>query len=417
MLGRTLGVVLCCAAVACGSDEDAGGDPPGDAGGGGDGVCPSSGVSKGPWSLAVTGSSAVVRWEACQAGVSPKLSLTPEAGGSAVEVEASVTETEVTGSFEPILKPDAAPDVAGTYWVHEAALDGLTPATCYSYALAADASATGRLCTARASGDTFRFAAIGDTHPGFTDQAGRLMDQTIAEGFDFSVHAGDIQYYSGALESWTTWFQGMGPWLAQGAFYPSIGNHEFEDQNPTEYEDYFVRLFHGAGFDGTDRYYRFESGGVWFFALDTEGDVAAGSEQAQWFEAQLADAAAQPGYRFSVVFFHKPFVTCGDTSQNSGARAHYQPLFQQYDVLLVLQGHMHGYERFEIDGVTYITTAGGGGLMGDVSENDTRAECALREAAGPWYHAMLFEVGATTLSGRAIDADGQALDSFEHALP
>ncbi len=47
--------------------------------------------------------------------------------------------------------------------------------------------------------------------------------------------------------------------------------------------------------------------------LDTEDSLAPGSEQTAWLEAELADASAQPGYRFSIVDFHKPWVTCGDT--------------------------------------------------------------------------------------------------------
>ena len=39
------------------------------------------------------------------------------------------------------------------------------------------------------------------------------------------------------------------------------------------------------------------------------------------------------------------------------------------DVPLVLQAHMHGYERFEYNGITYVTTAGGGGNIVDVNQN------------------------------------------------
>jgi acid phosphatase type 7 len=415
-------LLFACWLAACGSEDERAGAPDSgvapEAGTDADaGDCVGSGVSKGPWTLAIEETAARIRWEACRTGVSSRLTLTPEAGGATTTLDAMVTETEVTGGFVPVLRPDFPADVPGTYWVHDARAGGLEPGTCYRYELAADPTASGRFCTARPDAEPFTFAAIGDTHPGFSDAAVLVMARVIDKGFDFSLHTGDIQYYSGALETWASWFLATKPWLRQGGFFPSIGNHEREEQNPSELEDFYLRLFGGAGFGGTDRYYRFRSGGVWFFALDTESEIGAGSTQAEWFATELASAAAQPGYRFGVVYFHKPFLTCGDTGQNDSARAHYQPLFEQHGVSLVLQGHMHGYERFEMNGVTYVTTAGGGGRMGNVDENVSRPECALRQAAGPWFHAMSFDVGPTTLRGSAIDENGQVLDGFEKPVP
>jgi acid phosphatase type 7 len=426
MIPRFSTLLIACTLAACGSDGESGDRPDSsviaDAGveaeaGADSGDCAGSGVSKGPWTLAIDEASARIRWEACRAGVSPKLTLTPELGGAPITLDAAVTETELTGGFVPVLNPNAPPDVPGTYWLHDAHAKGLAPGSCYRYELDAESTASGRFCTARTAGEPFTFAAIGDTHPGLSSDAVLTMARVVDKGFDFSLHTGDIQYYSGAFESWASWFGSMAPWLRQGGFFPSIGNHEQEDQNPSELEEFYLRLFGGAGFDGTDRYYRFQSGGVWFFALDTESDVGAGSAQADWFATQIAGAAAQPGYRFSVVYFHKPFLTCGDKSQDDAARGHYQPLFEQHGVALVLQGHMHGYERFELNGVTYVTTAGGGGLMGNVDENIARPECALRQASGPWIHAMWFEVGASTLRGSAVDKNGQLLDGFEKSAP
>jgi hypothetical protein len=91
---------------------------------------------------------------------------------------------------------------------------------------------------------------------------------------------------------------------------------------------------------------------------------------------RAADAAAQPGYRFSV-FFHKPFLTCGDTGQNDSARAHYQPLFGVRGAARA-SGTVHGYERFEMNGVT-ASTAGGGRRD---ERRRTLARGALREASG-----------------------------------
>jgi hypothetical protein len=401
--------------AACGSSSSD--SPSQDAG-----TCTGSGVSKRPWVLHFDETSALLRWEACRDGTSSAVTVTPEKGGDALGYTATSTEFTIENTYVAALSPDAPPDAAGTYYMHEATLDGLSPGTCYSYTLGADAAMTGRFCTAHAAGEPYTFIAIADTNPGLGDHMTKVAAAVDPIDYDFTLHGGDIQYYASGLETWQSWFPLMAPILAHGAFQPSVGNHESEQ--PNEYEDYYARFFGGAGFDGTDAYYRFEDGGVWFFALDTEEALDPGSPQFGWFSSELADAASQPGYRFSIVFFHRPFLTCGDMSQNDSARGLLQPLFEQYDVPIVLQGHMHGYERFEVPmdsdpskTITYMTVAGGGGAIGNVDENIDRPTCSMRVSSGPFRFACVFKVGAAGIDEQTIDEDGAVRDSFSKALP
>ncbi|MCA9596948.1 MAG: metallophosphoesterase family protein [Myxococcales bacterium] len=401
--------------VDAGTTMDAGSDATTDGG------CPGNGVSKRPWALHVDGTSALLRWEACRPGAASSVTLTPESSGSTLEFESTETEFVVNNTYRSLLNPDAPPDEAGTYYMHEAQLTGLAPSTCYHYEVATAPEHDGRLCTARAPGETFSFLATADTNPGLSTTVADLFGVIQGEDYDFTVHGGDIQYYASGLETWAYWFPAMAPMLRHGAFLPSIGNHE--NEKPDEYQQYFARFFGNAGFDGTDGYYRFSSGGVWFFTLDTETSLDASSPQVGWFKQQIADAAASPGYRFSIVYFHKPFLTCGDTGDNVAARNVFEPLFEQYGVSLILQGHMHGYERFEVPSsepgktLTYLTIAGGGGLLGDVDKNIDRPECAMRVASGKFYHFALFDVTKTGISARIVDRDGKLQDQFEKALP
>jgi 3',5'-cyclic AMP phosphodiesterase CpdA len=156
---------------------------------------------------------------------------------------------------------------------------------------------------------------------------------------------------------------------------------------------------------------------VHFFALDTEESLDLDLEQGRWLAAELAGAAAQPGFRFSVVFLHRPLVTCGDSNQHAATRDALQPLFIDHGVELVVQGHVHGYERFELGDVTYLTTGGGGGALGNVDANLDRPECAMRAAAGNFFHAVVLDVAQGRLSGRAIDDAGVVRDTFEKSVP
>ncbi len=383
---------------------------------------PSPDVSKGPWSLHVDETSAIVRWEALSDTRSPDLVFAPEGGGDSQTVTASVTPWDIPNTYEAAFAlQDRPPDLAGTYYMHEAALTGLTAGTCYAYSLVADPTRKGRVCTSRPSGDSFKLVAVGDTNPGLGSTQ-KLLANVAPENYDLTLHEGDIQYYASGLETWQYWFGEMEPMLAQGQFLAAPGNHEYEKDD--EFANYYQRFFQDAGFDGHDGYFRAHSGGVWFFSLNTELSVDPGTEQANWLETELADAAAQPGYRFSIVFFHRPFLTCGDTSQKDLARETFTPLFEQYKVLLVLQGHMHGYERFEVPmttdatkTITYLTVAGGGGAIGDPDAGIDRPTCSMRVASGGFYHMAVIEVGATEVSGRVIDVDGVERDSFSKPIP
>jgi hypothetical protein len=385
--------------------------------------CGASGVSKGPWSLHVDGSSAIVRWEACRQGASNGVSFAPETGGPPRGVDATESAFVVTKTTAAPLDPKATPDFAGTWYMHEASLTGLSPGTCYTYQLSADSALAGRLCTARAPGDPIRFMAIGDTNPALGHTAGTLK-YALAKKPDFVIHGGDIQYYASTLETWALWFPIMNPMLRQGAFFPAIGNHELE--TPAEYAEYSTRFFGGAGFDGATEHYRFESGGVWFFSVDTQDPITLESPQGQWLTASLADAATKPGFRFSVVFFHKPLVTCGDTSDDPVARAQLEPIFIKNRVTLVLQAHMHGYERFTFPGITYVTTGGGGGIIVEPDKNLARDYCGSRVASGNYHHATVFDLaaagaasdaGAPSLHGTAIDEFGAVRDDFQITVP
>ena len=410
---------LALSGFGCGDDSDCKGDacktPAGGSGGGGGGlVCPDSGVYHGPWALHTDDTSTLVRWDACKPS---KTSITVAREGSSdapITFDGAETPANVTTDYGVI---DTLPrDWPGTYYTTEVALSGLSPSTCYTYALDADATHTGRFCTARASGETFRFMAIGDTNPGLGSTDGTL-DASLPFDPDFIVHLGDIQYYSSIVDTWSAWFDRMQRMLAQGGFFPVIGNHESE--NDTELGDYYTRLFGGAGFDGQLEYYRFESGGVWFFSIDTELELTPQSPQGAWLATSLADAKAQPGFRFSVVSMHRPFLTCGDTGDQPDWRAAFEPVFIENGVLLVLAGHMHGYERFEVPGLTYVVSGGGGGVLGDVDANvATRPDlAALRVVGKKEYNALLVEVGPTGFDATVVNDAGETIDAFTHAIP
>jgi hypothetical protein len=394
----------------------AGAENAGEGGGAGTtAFCGTDGVSKGPWVVAQTETSARIRWESCVPGRN-QASASPEAGGASTEALAVESSYEITSDYKTVL-PALPHDLPGTWYLHEATVEGLAPSTCYRYEVAGQADATGRFCTARAPGEAMTFLAIGDTNPGLGDSTKNVLAQVLPSNPDFTLHQGDLQYYSSSLETYASWFPLMAPLLRQGAMLPAVGNHESE--KPDEFEGYYQRFFGGSGEGaGTGKtYYRFTNGGLHFFSLDTEQSLKEGSEQAAWLVAELAAAQKQPGFRGSIVWMHRPFATCGDTGQLAEERAYLAPSLEAFGVRLVLCGHVHGYERFRLGNLDYVVTGGGGGLKDTGNENIDRPECASRVATAAAYHAVVLRVENGQIGGTAIDAKGNVADTFSIPLP
>ncbi len=372
--------------------------------------------SKGPWAIRPEVDGATVMWESRLAPPFVAVEVTPEAGGTPVEVDGETTSSVVTAMWVSSIVDE--PDLPGTYYMNSVAITGLDPATCYSYTLVGDPELGGRFCTMHTSDDhttPIRFYVVGDTNP-ILMHTQDIFDAASPRDGEFVVHGGDLQYYSSILETWQAWFRLMPDLLEAGAFLPCVGNHEMELDG--EFEDYYSRFFPAAGEDGDTIRYHFETGGVHFFSLSTEHDTAPGSDQYDWLVARLDEVEAEPDYRFSIVYFHKPYYSVGDYRPSLDRRADFDPIFQSHRVPLVIAGHVHGYERFEVGNVTYITSGGGGSILGDMDQyvSEYPEDAALRVSSGAFYQSMLVTIEGTTVQGVVTDDVGTVRDSFERTV-
>lgn len=361
----------------------------------------------------MTRTSVKVRWEACRPATNGAIVIASDGEGAAKESGSSEKQVELKERHRS-LNVESPDDAPGTVYMHEAALTDLTPGTCYRYSLRADASLSGRFCTAQPDGGRVHWLSIGDTNPMLGNATRNVLSKVVPLNADFIVHGGDIQYYDSILETWAGWFPVMRPLLTLGALQPALGNHEKE--TPDELDDYSLRFFGDESFGGKDMWYRFESGGVHFFILDSDQPIGPSTTQGSWLVSQLAEAARTPGHRASILVMHRAFMTCSDGNQLADDRVAYASIFAQNKVSLVIQAHIHGYERFEVDGLTYVTTGGGGGRLSDIDQNASRAECAMRKVGGAFFHAVDFVVDGNQLTGTAIDDQGATRDSFHVTL-
>lgn len=153
---------------------------------------------------------------------------------------------------------------------------------------------------------------------------------------------------------------------------------------------------------GARNWYRWTARGVDFFALDS--NKAESAEQRDWLRARLSRSDAPVKV---VVFHHPPFTVGAQHTDDERVKANWVPLFERFDVTLVLTGHQHDYEHSRVRGVDYVVSGGGGGpLYACVRTPPTLIECRSE------HHFLLVRVSETTVRVRAIRPDGSTLDRF-----
>ncbi|MFW6108753.1 MAG: metallophosphoesterase family protein [bacterium] len=153
-------------------------------------------------------------------------------------------------------------------------------------------------------------------------------------------------------------------------------------------------------------YYSFDHKGVHFVFLDSLRRARRDDEQTAWLDKDLAAAGQRP----SVVVLHSPVLSPKGGTGNSGlARFYWRPLFVKHGVRLVLSGSPRFYHRTRQDGVVYIVTAGGGGILSRV---ESRRSLLPGDVLAAYHHFIAFTVTAGEFRGRVVDPEGRTRDEF-----
>jgi predicted phosphodiesterase len=283
---------------------------------------------------------------------------------------------------------------------HEVLLSGLEAGTAYGYWITSNGypiSEPASFRTAPTDGDVgFTFIAYGDTRTG-DDIHRRIATSILTEMPDFAVHTGDLVTHGMYDSEWDNFFEIEQTLLANVPLFPSPGNH---DANDPRYFDAFV-------LPGNERWYAFDWGNARIICLQIDAIVPFGkqSEQVQWLETTLA---ANTQEWLIVVFHVPPYDAVFEDDMAYAARVNLVPLFEQYGVDLVINGHSHNYQRSVVNRITYIVTAGAGAELYYVHHPDPDTEAYYNG-----HHYVRFTVHGGTLIGRAITGDGEIVDEFE----
>jgi len=122
----------------------------------------------------------------------------------------------------------------------------------------------------------------------------------------------------------------------------SIGNHEDSDTLLNSYLNQFSL---------SKQYYSFDTNNVHVLIMSTEEEFEPNSDQYNFVVNDLRNAANNPDIKWIVVNMHNPFYSSPNECEASGCegdkdfRESFHPLFDKYGVDLVLEGHVHNYQR------------------------------------------------------------------------
>lgn len=270
-----------------------------------------------------------------------------------------------------------------------------------------------------------KFAVIGDYG---TESKQTKKVATLVKGWDpdFILTTGDNNYPRGEAE---TIDQNIGsnysPYIypytgkyeqstvTQNRFWPCLGNHDFGKAGDAKpYFDYFPAL-------NSQFYYDFVEGPVHFFSLCSDekcpDGIAHNSKQRRWAEEKIRASQAP----WKIVYFHHPpyhsavktpdFPNWPSEKLPMNQERKINPPFGNWGVSAVFNGHVHLYERLNIDGVSYVINGAGGDeryeFHGDVHPNSVFRN---DQKDG----AMLIEGDEKHLSFKFVATSKETIDAF-----
>jgi hypothetical protein len=250
-------------------------------------------------------------------------------------------------------------------WTYHARVDGLRPGATYGYAVTADNDAnsadpfSATFTTAPEGRAAFRFTSFGDLAAPDPPWAPAYAVSAV-ETFQplFHLLNGDLAYTglnpaaltpTALAQAWRDFGNNVQVSAAHRPWLPVPGSG---DQGLASFLDRYTLPSNGVdGFAG--RWYAFRVGTVLFVCLSGD-DVAysavrgySGGAQTSWLESTLSAARGDASIDWIVVQLHQ--CACSSAPDGNGCdlgvRREWLPLFDTYEVDLVLSGHDQRYER------------------------------------------------------------------------
>lgn len=274
-----------------------------------------------------------------------------EAGSSIRYIQANANPNAIGDDFLVEGLSNKKAGIKG--YTHKVVLDNLEPNTQYWYQVGDSQKDIWSDIYSFETGsqkEDVNFAFITDSQ-GWEDEHYSLSGETMRQAIktlpnlDFFIQGGDLVDTSANDSQWNSLFERASDVWANYTVMTVSGNHDTEDET---FNDHFNYEYPNQDIkEGT--YYSFDYNDVHFVMLNTNDANRNGMGQGQvdWLRHDL-EQAQKNGAQWIIVTMHKGTQTVAthiDDSDVVAMRAQLQPIFTEYNVDLVLQGHDHVYSR------------------------------------------------------------------------
>lgn len=307
----------------------------------------------------------------------------------------------------------------GTVLYHKVSIDTLKPSTLYAYRVGDGRywSEWFHYRTAAAKPEPFSFVYLGDAQTKIYSLWSRAIRGAYqyAPNARFVIHAGDLINTANNDYEWAEWF-------AAGSFIhatiPSVvtpGNHEYESNGSGKKISMFWNPQFNMPNNGPegleDQTYYFDYQNVRVISLNSNEQI---ERQREWVESILKE---NPN-AWTVITFHHPVFSAARGRSNDPLIKEWKPVFDKYNVDLVLQGHDHTYARGQNieqgknvrDGETgpvYVVSVSGPKMYPITSAR------WMKRAAENTQVFQVISIDKNKLTYKAIQVTGEVYDAFE----
>ncbi len=327
-------------------------------------------------------------------------------------------------------------DAGNTYFQYTARLKGLEPNSSYEY----------RIRTSKNNGKWHKLQTDGGeafTALIFPDSqsADYAVWSELARGAyhrhpesSFYVNMGDLVDNGQDSNQWNKWFDSVSIFSDGIPLAPLLGNHEaysleWKECMPVAYVHLFDVPQNGS-VNYKNQFYSYDYGSVHFTVLDTNFSEMENfqpqllADELKWLEKDLSESSA----KWKVIFMHRDIFLYGfnPKSGRQHTETHFldfsyslMPLFEKYNVDVVLTAHLHTYRRrlplrnfapaVDGRGITYILT----GVAGDVRYPNLWDDFTWDVGRAPQPETnnyMTMRADSNSLEFKAYLADGKEFD-------
>ncbi len=264
---------------------------------------------------------------------------------------------------------------------------------------------------------SYSFIFIGDVQDSINGVSGELFHRAYAS----QPNAAFIMFIGDMIERphdeyWGEWFREGGKMFRTIPVIATPGNHEYYKGLIQKLDERWMAHFSfpqngPKNFLGRVCYWDYQN--TRYISLDSNGiqSIPSALEQRSWLKSVLENTHQ----RWIVVMMHHPIYSTSRGRDYFYLRALFKPLFDQYNVDLVLEGHDHAYGRAahipnskfkDKQGAVYVGTHASPKLY------DTGFSNKMDKLATNTQMYQLLDVSGDSIRFRAYTANGTYFDGF-----